>query len=95
MHESTMTESELEKLERDVFQFHTDNSGKQVVLDDAAKHFKNIGYTLTRPIEHTLQVYGVVERDNDDPQAKYPYRMTDKFWTISEDEKSLCPSTQA
>lgn len=95
MHESTMTSEDLEKVERDVFQFHTDNSDTKVSLDDAAKHFKDAGYALTRPISHTLQVYGVVERDGGDTRSKYPYRMTDKFWTISEDGKSLCPSIQA
>lgn len=95
MHASTMTSEDLDKLERDVFQFHADNSDIEVKLTEAAKHFKDAGHTLTRPIERTLQVYGVVERDDGDTRSKYPFPVADKFWTISKDGKSLCPNIQA
>lgn len=93
MHASTMSTEELEKLETDVFDFFDRFKSVRVTKVAAESHFKKLGYTLTRPIFDTLQVYGVVERcDDEDSRRRYPFPSKNGSWSISEDGSTLIPS---
>ncbi len=81
MHESTMSVEQLDRLKKDVFAFYEKFKQKTVTLQDAKKHFESLGYTLTRPIEHTLQAYGVVERPDRNLQI-WPFSMADQYWQL-------------
>ena len=84
MHESTMTQDELSTLKQQVFSFFRDKKTERVKLTDAAAHFESLGHALTRPIEHTLQVYGVVERPDDDHRRRWPFPPTEGAWGLED-----------
>ena len=72
----------MDRLKKDVFAFYEKFKQKTVTLPDAKKHFESLGYTLTRPIEHTLQAYGVVERPNRDDRWIWPFPLADQYWQL-------------
>ena len=77
-----MSVEQLGRLKKDIFAFREKFKQKTVTLLDAKEHFESLGYTLTRPIEHTLQAYGVVERAIPDDQTIWPLPIVDQYWQL-------------
>ena len=80
MHESTMTTDEVEQLRRHVIEFFETRKHTSVAIAEADAHFRSLGHTITRPIEHTLQAHGVVRRSLHEGR-KYPFAQRDDAWT--------------
>lgn len=80
MHSDLMTRKELAKLRRQVRTFFRKHEGTDIRIAKATAYFKALGLKLTRPIEHTLQAHGFVER----PVKGYiwPFHLVDNAWRI-------------
>ena len=84
MHASTMTPEQLDALKRQVFEFFQTNKAKRLTTAEATAHFEGLGHTVTRPIEHTLQTYGVVGRPDDDARRRWPFPERDDAWGLED-----------
>lgn len=81
MHESTMSATQKTKLRTDVEDFQKSHRGKTISAKAAAGFFRRRGWKLTRPIAHTLQAYGLVERP--EGNGIWPEEMRSDVWRIA------------
>lgn len=76
-----MTAQQQRKLESQVLAFFHARRGETVSSSAAAQYFREMGYTLTRPIIETLQVFGVAQRP-ERPDLRWHYAQHPQAWRV-------------
>lgn len=93
MHESVMSEEQLTNLKADIDAFFEKHRGKVVPIGAANDYFNSRQWSLTRPIWHTLQVYGCVVRPTDGVTQRFPMRA--RAWMYDHERDELRPADVA
>ena len=85
MHASQMTRDELDYIFKEINLFYETFVGKTISLSFLIEYFTILwGDDITRPINHTLEVYGLLEREEEG--KRFPFPMRENPWRIVDDE---------
>lgn len=85
-----MTKQQVGQLHNLVLVYFELHKRERVTTGQAAEYFEMHAGPLTRPIEHTLQVHGVVGRPGG--PFRWPYQMQPDAWLLDEIGQELWPA---